>query len=401
MRYWPVQAAAVVAAGLFPISALANPTGPAVVSGTASFAANGSTLTVTAAPNTIVNWQTFSIGAGETTQFVQQSALSAVLNRVTTQNPSTILGALQSNGRVFLVNPSGILFAQGSRVDTAGLVASSLAMSDADFLAGRLRFAANGTAGPVLNDGTITTAGANAPVYLIGAAVVNGGVITSPGGEVVLAAGNSVEIADPGTPNITVQITAPANEAVNLGTILAPGGRLNIFAGLVQQLGAVQADTLAVGPDGAVVLGTTQPTTQAPFEAAAPAVATPIAATGETVSTPVPTLGTADAGSVTTSTTTTVPTLITGVPTLMTGVATLITGVPTLTSSAPTSGTTTFSSTSTVPTLSTGVPTLTSSSPTLTTGTPTVTTTAPVSTIATPTFSTVAPAPFEATIPLQ
>ena len=121
--------------------------------------------------NTIVNWQTFSIGAGETTQFVQQSALSAVLNRVTTQNPSTILGALQSNGRVFLVNPSGILFAQGSRVDTAGLVASSLAMSDADFLAGRLRFAANGTAGPVLNDGTITTAGANAPVYLIGAAV--------------------------------------------------------------------------------------------------------------------------------------------------------------------------------------------------------------------------------------
>ena len=376
MRYSPAPAAVMVAAVLFYLPAFANPSGPAVASGTASFAANGSTLTVTASPSAIVNWQTFSIGPGETTQFVQQSAASAVLNRVTSQNPSTILGALQSNGRVFIVNPSGILFAQGSRVDTAGLVASSLAMSDADFLAGRLRFAANGAAGPVLSNGTIATTGINAPVYLIGASVTNSGVITSPGGEVVLAAGNTVEIADPGTPNITVQITAPANEAINLGSIVAPGGRLDIFGGLVRQLGAVQADTLTVGPDGAVVLGTTQPGTQAPSEAVAPAlvngsIVTPVATSGETVSTPVvPTLGTADAGS--TSTTTTVPTLITGVPTLMTGVPTLITGVPTtLTSSAPTSGT------------------------------PTVTTTAPLSTIATPTSATVAPAPFEATIPLQ
>ena len=231
----------------------------------------------------------------------------------------------------------------------------------------------NGAAGPVLSNGTIATTGINAPVYLIGASVTNSGVITSPGGEVVLAAGNTVEIADPGTPNITVQITAPANEAINLGSIVAPGGRLDIFGGLVRQLGAVQADTLTVGPDGAVVLGTTQPGTQAPSEAVAPAlvngsIVTPVATSGETVSTPVvPTLGTADAGS--TSTTTTAPTLITGVPTLMTGVPTLITGVPTLTSSAPT----------------------------LTSGTPT----APLSTIATPTSATVAPAPFEATIPLQ
>jgi filamentous hemagglutinin family protein len=343
------------------IPAFANPTGPAVVSGTASFSIVGSTLTVTNTPNTIVNWQTFSIGAGETTRFNQQSGISSVLNRITTQNPSSILGSLQSNGRIFLVNPSGIVFGAGSRIDAAGLVASTLNLSDADFLAGRLRFTSTPGAGPVSNNGTIATIGADAPVYLIGPAVTNAGVITSPAGEVLLAAGNSVEVIDPGTPNITVQITAPSNEALNLGAIFADSGRVSIFAGLVRQLGVVQADTLVVGQDGRIALEATG------------------GANGGTVSEPVATAGAGNTittqtfsstnggffatGAVAGTTPTqesvtfnsTVPTLITGVPTLSTGVPTLITGVPTLTTS--------------VPTLTTGVPTLTSSVPSTPTAT--------------------------------
>ncbi|MDP3715662.1 MAG: filamentous hemagglutinin N-terminal domain-containing protein, partial [Burkholderiales bacterium] len=88
-------------------AALANPTAPHVAAGSASFQTSGGTLTVTNAPGTIINWQSFSIGAGELTRFQQQSALSAVLNRVTGTDPSSILGALTSNGRVFLVNPHG------------------------------------------------------------------------------------------------------------------------------------------------------------------------------------------------------------------------------------------------------------------------------------------------------
>ena len=87
-------------------TAHANPIGAAVVAGQASFATSGNTLTVTNTPNTIINWQGFSIGANEITRFAQQSASSAVLNRVIANNPSNILGSLQSNGRVFLVNPS-------------------------------------------------------------------------------------------------------------------------------------------------------------------------------------------------------------------------------------------------------------------------------------------------------
>ena len=68
----------------------------------------------------------FSIGAGELARFVQPSAASAILNRVTGGDPSSILGQLQSNGRVFLVNPSGIVFGPGAVIDAAGLVASTL-----------------------------------------------------------------------------------------------------------------------------------------------------------------------------------------------------------------------------------------------------------------------------------
>ena len=65
-----------------------------------------------------------------------------MLNRVRGQDPSVILGTLSSNGRVFLINPNGILFGRDSRVDVQGLTASTLALSDADFLAGRQRYSA-------------------------------------------------------------------------------------------------------------------------------------------------------------------------------------------------------------------------------------------------------------------
>ncbi|WP_157406997.1 two-partner secretion domain-containing protein, partial [Janthinobacterium sp. CG3] len=138
--------------------ALAQPTLPQVVNGQATFARQGNVFSITNTPNAIINWQSFSVNPGELTRFIQQSAGSSVLNRITGQDPSRILGALQSNGRVFLVNPNGVLFGRDARVDVNGLVASSLAISNGDFLAGRQRFAADGgAAGAVANQGVITT----------------------------------------------------------------------------------------------------------------------------------------------------------------------------------------------------------------------------------------------------
>src|SRR3954463_11189834 len=82
------------------------PTLPQVVAGQATFAQQGNVFSITNAPNTIINWQSFSVNAGEITRFIQQSPDSAVLNRILGQDPSQILGALQSNGHVFLINPN-------------------------------------------------------------------------------------------------------------------------------------------------------------------------------------------------------------------------------------------------------------------------------------------------------
>src|SRR5512146_2754632 len=83
--------------------ALANPTGAQIVNGNVSIIQNGALLQITNSPSSIINWQSFSIGANEITRFIQQSQASAVLNRVTGSagviDPSRILGALQSNGR--------------------------------------------------------------------------------------------------------------------------------------------------------------------------------------------------------------------------------------------------------------------------------------------------------------
>ena len=112
--------------------AQANPTAPVVLptpqvvtSGSAKFQNQGNNLTATNLPGTIINWQSFSIGAGATSRLIQQSATSAVLNRANGTDQTMILGRLVSNGAVSLINPNGTPFSpaaktmQGSSAVTA------------------------------------------------------------------------------------------------------------------------------------------------------------------------------------------------------------------------------------------------------------------------------------------
>ena len=237
----------------------AAPTGPVVVSGQVGFAQQGKTLAITNTPGAIINWRSFSIAKDETTRFIQQSAASTVLNRVVGVDPSQILGALQSNGRVFLINPNGIVFGAGAQVDVGGLVASSLNLSNQDFQAGRLRFTDTPGAGKVVNQGAINAAGG--PVYLIAPNVENSGIITTPGGEIILAAGKTVQLVDPQSPDVRVEVTAPANQAVNLGQLLADRGSVGIYAGMIRNSGTIRANTAAVNEKGEVVLKAKQDVT--------------------------------------------------------------------------------------------------------------------------------------------
>ncbi|WP_425253797.1 YDG domain-containing protein [Janthinobacterium sp. NFX145] len=245
-------ALALLLAGCFG-AAQANPALPQVVNGQATFNQQGNIFSITNTPNTIINWQSFSIHAGEITRFIQQNGNSAVLNRITGQDPSKILGSLESNGKVFLINPNGIVFGQGAKVDVNGLVASSLGMTNEDFLAGKRQFTAGGVAGGVGNAGTIN-AGKGGQVLLIAPNVENTGIITAPNGEVILAAGRSVQLADPGNPQLRVLVSAPGDQVLNLGQIIAQGGSIGMAGALLSQRGVLNANSAVVGDNGRIVL---------------------------------------------------------------------------------------------------------------------------------------------------
>ncbi len=243
---------ALALAAIFSVGAQANPSGATVVSGSASISQSGNALTVSNSPNSIINWQSFGIQAGETTRFLQQSSSSAVLNRVVGADPSQLLGTLQSNGRVFLVNPAGILVGQGARIDVAGLVASTLNLSNQEFLTGKLNFQATPGAGSVVNQGRITTP-TGGSVYLVAPNVENSGIIQAPSGEVMLAAGQTVQLLDSGSPGVAIEITGQAGNVTNLGKILADSGRIGMAGALVINQGQASADSV-VSEGGRVLL---------------------------------------------------------------------------------------------------------------------------------------------------
>ncbi len=245
--------ATAVACCFAPALAWANPVGPVVTHGQALFNSQGKVLTVTNTPGSIINWQGFSIGAGETTKFIQQSAASAVLNRVVSGEASSILGTLQSNGRVFLVNPNGIVFGAGAYIDTAGLVASTLNIMDADFLTGKLRFGATPDAKAIANAGEIVTPAGGRVMLIASEGVTNTGIINTPQGEVILAAGKTVELTDTANPEVRFEVSAPHAQAVNLGKIVADAGRIGLYGSIVANRGTISANTAMVGENGKIV----------------------------------------------------------------------------------------------------------------------------------------------------
>lgn len=236
--------------------AWSNPTAPQVVNGSASFSQVGKLLTVSNSSGAIINWNNFSIAPGETTRFNQTSASSSVLNRVLANDPSVLLGTLSSNGRVWLVNPAGIMVGPGARVDVGGFVASTLNVRDEDFLAGRLNFGAMPNAGSVVNYGQITTPSGGS-VYLVAPAVINSGIINAPNGEIILAAGQTVQLVDTGTPGVKVNITGAEGNLTNLGQIVAEAGFIGSAGVLVKNSGALNASSV-VSEGGRVFLRATK-----------------------------------------------------------------------------------------------------------------------------------------------
>lgn len=230
--------AAAAALLLLPAALRANPVDGTVAAGAASISSSGDILTVTqTSNNAIINWGSFSIGAGELVRFLQPSADSAALNRVTGGDPSSIYGTLQANGRVFLINPNGVTVGAGGVINTQSFVASTLDLDDASFLAGGdLRFAGGSAAG-IVNAGRIEALGGD--VVLIARTVSNAGELSAPQGAVALAAGGEVLFQPGGNERVFVQ--AGSGEALGVGIdqrgrILAATAELKAAGGNVYSL---------------------------------------------------------------------------------------------------------------------------------------------------------------------
>jgi filamentous hemagglutinin family protein len=236
----------------FAVSAHALPAGGVVAAGVASINTGVTHTTINqASQNAVINWQSFNIAAGQSVQFMQPNSSAVMLNRVLGADPSSIFGSLTANGKVFLVNPNGVLFGKGASVNVGGLLASTLNMTNSDFLAGNYVLSGAGT-GSVLNQGTISANGGY--VALLGANVSNEGIISAQLGSVALAAGSAMtlDMAGDGLLNVSVNESALNALVQNGGLIRADGGQVllttqaagSLLQNSVNNTGVIQAQTL-------------------------------------------------------------------------------------------------------------------------------------------------------------
>lgn len=256
-------ASALVAAMAMPIApavAQSLPSSGNVVSGSASIEYSGNNVVITqTTKGAIINWGDFSIGYGYGATFDQQFGASSVtLNRVVGfgygygGSASFIDGNLTSNGSVFLINPSGITFGSGAVLNVGSVVASTMDITNANFLtgvdSGHYQFEPMTNVGAqtvmVYNGAQINTSAAGT-VALLGRQILNQGDITTPGGSVLFGSAENVTldfqgdgltmltitgpgIAKPGSFGCpSLPCPAPVNPAlINVGTITADGGQI-------------------------------------------------------------------------------------------------------------------------------------------------------------------------------
>ena len=176
----------------------------------------------------IINWSSFGIGKDEAVNIAQPDTRSVLLNRVSGNDPSEIFGILTANGRVFLVNPNGILFAPGASINVGGLVASTLTISDSDFLSKQYAFLQNEPIGTVVNQGTVN----GGFVALLGKSIINTGNIITTRGATGMASGEKITLnIDPcGLVAIQVEQSTYNAQIQNSGVIEADGGTVLISA---------------------------------------------------------------------------------------------------------------------------------------------------------------------------
>ena len=232
-----------------PQALVALPSGAQVTHGSLQVSQSGNFMQINQlSQRAIANWQGFSIGQGQTVNIQQLSAQSALLNRVVGADPSRLLGNLNANGSVFLINPNGIVVGENARIDAGSFFATTARISDASFLAGGQLHFFDGSDEGIRNLGVIRASSGD--VVIVAHTVDNQGNISAENGVAALGAATSFYFVPDGDQRIVVEANLPATNSPvgldNSGVIEAAQAELkaadgDIFELAVNQTGYVKA----------------------------------------------------------------------------------------------------------------------------------------------------------------
>ncbi|WP_439545587.1 beta strand repeat-containing protein, partial [Sandarakinorhabdus sp.] len=262
-------------AGLPARAQVATPPSFAVNAGTiGSVVTSGDGLTTTitqTSQRAVLDWQTLSVASGNRLEFSQPNAGAITLNRVAAGGPGTVIdGTISANGKVWILDPSGLFIGAAGRINTAGFLASTGSINTADFMASANRLTISGiTEAGIVNEGQITINAAAGTGYavLAGMQVHNGqafvsGVTTAEAGNalitaelnsIVLGSGNAftLDFAGDGLISFAIAQDLTSQETgggiFNSGTISAAGGTV-----LMTSRAAAGAVGAVINTDGLV-----------------------------------------------------------------------------------------------------------------------------------------------------
>ena len=114
------------------------PTGGQIAAGTATISQSSNVMNINqSTQRAVINWDSFNVGKNATVNFNQPDSSASTLNRVNSASQSMINGAVNANGQVIFVNPNGVVFGKGAEINTGGLVATTMNIKDADYMAGK------------------------------------------------------------------------------------------------------------------------------------------------------------------------------------------------------------------------------------------------------------------------
>ncbi len=237
LSYAPVVA---ITSLLLSFQALANPQGGEFIAGSGTISNNGAITHIEQyTHNAITTWDSFDVQANEHVNIEQPSTQSNLVNIIDSADPSLILGQINANGNLVLLNKNGIVFGETARVDVNGIVASTSSMREEHYN----DFITHGTVklddlgendGFIINNGHINAQQAGL-VGMVAPHVENNGLITAHLGRVHLASGEigTLDFFGDGLLEVSVGSDLPTQSVINTGTIKANGGviALNAQAG--------------------------------------------------------------------------------------------------------------------------------------------------------------------------